>query len=121
MNKIKSFVKQVKSYGGGWGNGYAIIPKDHPILEGVGGSSDSIYDSEVFYSLSFDGELTFSSTVRSCKDWVSVADFPEDCDDDDIVIGFDTQHCHNTPEHDQTYVVGITAQLVSIIERWEKE
>lgn len=72
-------------YHRGWGNGYVLVQKGHP-LHGL--HYDEIH--EQYPELDVHGGLTFSEFGSKVKDfdW----DIPFTIDDDDYVIGFDTAH-----------------------------
>lgn len=69
----------------GWGNGYVVIPKDHP-LNGL--DYDTIHDK---YDIDVHGGLTFSASAKELKEenWL-----PNNIEvkDGDWIIGFDTGH-----------------------------
>ena len=76
--EIKTFVRPIDWLGTvetGWGNGYAIIPKDHPYY---GKDYDDI-------PISVHGGLTFGDPAKNCN-W-------EECPENKgFVIGFDCAH-----------------------------
>ena len=66
----------------GWGNGYVIIPKDHPLN---GKNYDEIHD--LMPKLVVNGGLTFSESADSI-DWEEIPEKNEG----DWIVGFDTAH-----------------------------
>jgi hypothetical protein len=82
---MKTFIKENTWLHGsnhGWGNGYVLIPKGHPMH---GKHYDDI-DVDVH------GGLTFSEKAEDCKGWQSIE--PEDMDC--WVVGFDTAHWNDS-------------------------
>lgn len=73
----------------GWGNGYVVIPKGHPLH---GKSYDEIHN--LIPNLQINGGLTFSDDADSLTTWDEIT---EDCIED-WVVGFDTAHCWDTLE-----------------------
>ena len=87
--KIKGFIienDQSILSGGGFANGYVVIPKDHPLwgLE---------YTAEEIESLNVHGGITFSEKVD--EDMINHILWGKDLEDEDLggwLIGFDTRH-----------------------------
>lgn len=77
----------------GWGNGYVVIPKGHPLH---GKHYDDIHD--LIPSLDVNGGLTFSDSANDLK-WDELPENSKDA----WVVGFDTAHIWDT------------------LERWSKE
>ena len=85
---MKTFVKEntwlSREYADyGWGNGYVVIPKGHPLN---GKQYDEIH--EMIPELDVHGRLTFSDSVENLKEW---KDIPENSEGG-WVVGFDTAH-----------------------------
>jgi len=72
----------------GWGNGYVIIPKGHPLH---GKNYDEIHD--LIPALVVNGDLTFADSADDLK-WDELPDNSEGA----WVIGFDTAHSWDTLE-----------------------
>ena len=72
----------------GWGNGYVVIPKGHP-LNGI--DYEEIHD--LIPSLEVNGGLTFSKSANDLN-W---DELPSDSEDG-WVVGFDTAHDWDTLE-----------------------
>lgn len=70
----------------GWGNGYVIIPKGHPLY---GVDYDDIH--ELMPSLYVHGGLTYSNYVTS--------DNPIYSEGDGWIVGFDTNHYGDNPNN----------------------
>ena len=70
----------------GWGNGYALIPPQHPLH---GKSYDEIYD--LMPELEVHGGLTFAEEVP--MNWPEI---PEGAHGDEWCVGFDTGHYEDT-------------------------
>ncbi len=90
-NKILSFVLENDWNKQGWGNGYVIIFKDHPMW-GVGYGEIPVYAH---------GGLTFSNTYDiffylSLN--INEGNFTNEELKEGWVIGFDTRHLMDTPE-----------------------
>lgn len=86
--EIKSFVREneqilILELTKGWGNGYVIIPKEHP-LHGKG------YD-EIDEIINVHGGLTFSAKVSEIRRFIS-DDLYDELEPDSFVYGFDTAH-----------------------------
>ncbi len=87
--KIKGFIienDQSILRGGGFANGYVVIPKDHP-LWGLD------YNAEEIESLNVHGGITFSDKVD--EDMINHVLWGKDLEDEDLgswLIGFDTRH-----------------------------
>ena len=64
----------------GWGNGYVIIPKDHPAF---GKSYDDLYDIDVHGGLTYSQELTKERCKAFGIDESNIGSW---------VVGFDTFH-----------------------------
>ena len=87
---IKSFEPRMKQViPCGWGNGYAIIPRKHPLY---GYHYDDIHD--LFPSLSVHGGLTFAAPVKKV-DWPELPPHIKS----GWVVGFDTAHYGDNPEN----------------------
>jgi len=81
--QLKTFVKESHIPGmGGWGNGYVIIPKEHPM-------HNKHYD-EINNHVDVHYGLTFSETVDEDikQNWPELSD----ANLGDTVVGFDTLH-----------------------------
>jgi len=78
---MKTFIKELNLdyVDTGWGNGYVVIPKDHK-LAGVD------YDD---IDVDIHGGLTFATIAKDIRNW---KELPDDCDDNDWVVGFDCAH-----------------------------
>ena len=72
----------------GWGNGYVVIPKGHPLH----GMSYSEIEENI-PELQVNGGLTFSQSAEDIQ-W---DELPKDCKDG-WVVGFDTAHSWDTLE-----------------------
>lgn len=88
---MKSFIKENTwlrrgTIDFGWGNGYVIIPKDHPLN---GKSYCEIHD--LIPQLEVNGGLTFSESADDL-DWEEIPEKNEG----DWIVGFDTAHIWNT-------------------------
>ena len=70
----------------GWGNGYVIVPKGHP-LHGKHYTDESTWDLDV------SGGITLSESVGSLHSWVHT--FDEE-DKESWVFGWDTAHYMDT-------------------------
>jgi hypothetical protein len=87
--KIKGFIienDQTILRGGGFANGYVVIPKDHP-LWGLD------YTAEEMESLNVHGGITFSEKVD--EDMINHVLWGKDLEEEDLgswLIGFDTRH-----------------------------
>lgn len=68
----------------GWGNGYVILPKEHPCF---GMDYDNMYD------INCESELTFSATAEDCI-WPEVEEKYRT--KDYWIVGFDTAHYRDT-------------------------
>ena len=82
---MRTFVKEttwLSSVERGWGNGYVVIPKGHP-LHGKG------YDE---IDVDVHGGLTFAELAKDLKKWDEVIDH----DKGGWVVGFDTCHLDDT-------------------------
>lgn len=85
--KIKIFIKPFepsfrKYFSCGWGNGYAIIPRKHPLY---GYHYDDIHD--LYPKLNVHGGLTFCAPVKKVK-WPEI---PKHITSG-WIVGFDTAH-----------------------------
>lgn len=93
--KIKGFLvenNQTIMTGGGFANGYVVIPEGNPIW-GLD------YNSELIEGLSIHGGITFSEKVD--EDMLNHETFGSDLTMEDLgswVIGFDTRHSGDTLE-----------------------
>lgn len=113
MNNIKSFIKKntwLPMMETGWGNGYVVIPEGHK-LNGID------YDE-----LPFDahGGLTFATRVSDLKkeNWTGL---PEDCNDNDWIIGFDTSHYQdNSVNWSKDAVQAETNNLLQQVIDWKE-
>lgn len=82
----------------GWGNGYVVIPKEHP-LWGVG------YDD---IDVDVHGGLTYSEMADNCMGWKEVLPSDKGC----WVVGFDTAHLGDNPINcNRDYVLKETIRL----------
>tara|TARA_R110000782_G_scaffold179542_2_gene270237 strand:- start:1635 stop:2045 length:411 start_codon:yes stop_codon:yes gene_type:complete len=105
MNKLKTKTVAyegsfLRLHNTGWGCGYVIIPKNHPILIK---RLINIYDGCNFY-LQPDG---FSDEITYCEE-------QQDSDNKytgDFKIGFDTAHSWNNSSHDEAWVLEKTEEL----------
>lgn len=70
----------------GWGNGYAVIHKNHPYY---GRHYDNI-------NIDVHGGLTYGRSVEVVRLWKSPPAIVKDLSDDWVVIGFDTAHAWDT-------------------------
>ena len=91
--KIKIFIKPFepelkKHITCGWGNGYAIIPRKHPLYRY---HYDDIH--KLYPKLNVHGGLTFSEPLKKV-DWLEI---PKHITSG-WVVGFDTAHFQDTPE-----------------------
>mgnify|MGYP000924493825 CR=1 FL=1 len=89
---MRSFIKEItwierndKYMNFGWGNGYVVIPKGHPLY---GIDYDDI-DLDVHYGITY-------SNYASKENWEEVTQ--EERDNDCWIIGFDTIHLGDTLE-----------------------
>lgn len=95
----------------GYANGYVALPPDHP-LHGM--DYDRIYQVA---DISVWGGLTFSEYRRDCQhdpQWVEVITDGATFDaipDDWWVLGFDTMHFGDGPNHDRQWCVRETRML----------
>src|SRR5690554_6159122 len=84
---MKTFVKKNNlEITTGWGNGYVIIPKGHPLH-----GKDYSEIHHIFPELDVHGGLTFADSVNQVIEYGWA--MPTDCEDG-WVVGFDT--CHST-------------------------
>lgn len=83
----------------GWGCGYCMIPKGHPIL--------NLIDAEYGYLQvpGFDEEITYS-------EWGKLDG------EDFYVIGFDTAHIYNNEKHNFDYVLSQTIKMQQLIDNY---
>lgn len=68
----------------GWGNGYVVVPLDHPF------ASYTEYPHDMLH---IHGGITFDCRVKD-NNWQEV----KDDHPNDLIIGFDTGHYMDTPE-----------------------
>lgn len=68
----------------GWGNGYVIVPKGHPVH---GMHYDDIHDK---FDIDVHGGLTFSDSAKTLKEQGWLPDVG--AEDTDWILGFDTAH-----------------------------
>lgn len=85
--KENTWLPRISGLDHGWGNGYVIIPKGHP-LHGVDYEKIEV---DVHYG------LTFSSYVAEL-DWDELKNIPEKYKDG-WIVGFDTCHYQDTLEY----------------------
>jgi len=96
----------------GWGNGYVLIPKDHP-LYGMGYSNIEVDCLDDFVYIH--GGITFSSIVdedllKSYSDYLNEGDIGKH------MIGFDTAHAgDNAQKHDYEFVKQETQRLHDLL------
>lgn len=103
---MRWFVREGVIPGCGWGNGYVVVPKGHP-LYGL-----DIYE----YELPIHGGVTFGSWGKDMK-WDRV-----NLRDDDWVIGFDTAHGYDKPSHwPKSAVVKETKRLVKLVDQYQEK
>lgn len=75
----------------GWGNGYILLPKDHPCF---GMEYSDIYEN--YPNTSFNVEITFSRSSFDVLDW---DELPQEARvNEHWVVGFDTMHWGDTEE-----------------------
>jgi hypothetical protein len=82
---MKTFVKGntwLPGMAHGWGNGYVLIPKGHPLH---GKHYDEI-DVDVH------GGLTFAEKASECNGWTEIAEEDKEC----WIVGFDTAHFNDS-------------------------
>ena len=103
---MRWFVKKAVMPGYGWGNGYVVVPKGHP-LYGV--------DNYEYY-LSIHGGVTFCSFGKDI-DWPEV-----NLRDDDWVIGFDTAHSYDrSSDWSKSSVVKETKRLIKLVDQYQEK
>jgi len=115
---IESHFKNISMYPGlefGWGNGYILIPNDHPFY---GINCNEIYNIS---DISIHGGLTFSSEFDSDNflKWVNAREIDGDITLDNYIkfnnywiIGFDTNHYNdNSSNCTKEYVLSETLSL----------
>lgn len=112
---MKCFVKEIswlKLSETGWGNGYVVIPKNHP-LHGV------YYDD---IDIDIHGGLTFSEEVT---DKLVKAFETSDLTTDDVgkwIIGFDCAHYGDTISScPKQYVESETKRLLNFVKKYKHE
>lgn len=93
----------------GWGCGYVIIPKEHPILvkERINSSSYDFY----IQPEGFDQEISYCRKVVG-EDKKFTGEWK---------IGFDTAHRYNNATHDKEWVEKKTEELKVCVESYTKE
>lgn len=93
--KFKAFIienDQLSLYGGGYGNGYVLLPKEHDLW-------GSYYDSEEIQNLDVHGGITFSEKVtEGLLINKRFGPYLDEKDLDKWIIGFDTKHFEDTIE-----------------------
>lgn len=107
---MKWFVRETnwlpESMRKGWGNGYVVIPKGHPLY----GKDYMDYDLDIH------GGVTFASFGKDFN-WDGI-----ELRDDDWVIGFDTNHSYDTKESwTKSNVISETKRLAKLVERYRPE
>ena len=90
----------------GWGNGYVALPKKHP-LYGVD------YEELSEFGIYAHGGITYSECAKYLKH------VPDDIQDDDWLVGFDTCHAGDTLDnwdmkHVRAETLGLKKDLESI-------
>ena len=105
-DKIHRFPALIEALTKGWGNGYAIIPLEHPRY------GDGCLDLDVH------GGITWSAFARD-MDWPQLLPEERDC----WVVGFDTAHAFDTPERcTRAYVRNEAKRLAKQLEAmWPEE
>ena len=89
--------------GYGWGNGYVVIPKGHPL------HGKDYWD----YDLDVNGGVTFADWGSAFKDQRGVRE-------DDWVIGFDTAHSFDSIERwPKSEVVKETKRLARLVDEYQ--
>lgn len=88
----------------GWGNGYVVIPKGHPLH----GKDYMDYDLDIHGGITF---ANWGSTFKNEFEFVR---------DDDWIIGFDTSHSFDTKESwPKSSVVKETKRLVRLVDEYQ--
>lgn len=111
---MKTFVKKTNlEITRGWGNGYVILPKGHPLH---GKHYSDIHN--MFPDLDVHGGLTFSEPASEVMEYGWA--MPTDCEDG-WVVGFDTCHYMDNPTNcTAKYVVAETERLKKQLESFKK-
>lgn len=93
-------------YDTGWGNGYVIIPKEHPLYK--------VDYNELYDTIDVHGGLTFSRFVEAGQQ-------PWDLSKKSWVIGFDTDHYGDTLENcPKEYVIDEIKNMIEQLKKLDK-
>jgi len=87
----------------GWGCGYVLIPKDHPILVKLVDNDDW---GNYLQPDNCPEEITYSN-------WES--------DGEHFRIGFDTAHSYNNSSHDEQYVTDRANEIKALVDAYTEQ
>jgi hypothetical protein len=88
---------------GGWGCGYVLIPKDHPILV-------KLIDN--------DGWGNYLQP-DNCPEEITYSEWEKD--GEHFKIGFDTAHSYNNSSHDEQYVIDRANEIKALVDAFTAE
>lgn len=97
----KEFAKRINA---GWGCGYVAIPLNHDFLKDEGIVNDG---TDYIQVPDLDEEITYTA-----KQTINGTTY--------MVLGFDTAHVHNGPQHDFEYVISQTMKMKLLVDSYQK-
>lgn len=101
----------------GWGNGYLIIPIDHPAVT-YWATEENIDLPKVIKNVWGDGLFGQYMQLPEMEQEITYTKYENWNDQDYIRIGFDTAHIYNNQEHDYSYVLRETLKLKAIVDSY---